>query len=154
MPNMAMEVWGENPTLLLTLHLGVSPTDAEWQAYLDVIGAAEARTDGFSSFRALAITDGGAPGTLQRARLNRLIKGRSVPAAVVSEARLVRGVVNTLNFFNPGIRAFAPTSFTDAVVHLGMPATASDEVLRQFNLLQEKLPPVKALQSINKSRAG
>jgi hypothetical protein len=149
MANMAMQLWGENPTVMLALHLGVSPTDAEWDEYVKLIATAEARTSGFSTFRALAVTDGGAPGTLQRARLNRMIKGRVVPAAVITEARLVRGVVNTLSFFNPGIKAFAPAHFRQAIVHLGMQATAYDEVLRQFNLLQKDLPPVKALHAIN-----
>lgn len=93
-----------------------NPTNAEWDAYLDLVDR-----HGVTRTQQLIYTDGGEPNAHQRRELNELLRGRQVPVAVVSTSVRVRGTVTLLSWFNHKIRAFPPSAVKDALAYLEIP---------------------------------
>src|SRR5262249_16125686 len=105
---MIHQVWERDRlSVVVSLHSAENPADEEWEAYLAVIKEAIDRL-GLENVRAIAVTDGGAPSSAQRNRLNQLLGGRSVPGGVVTDSALVRGIVTALSWFNRAVKSFAP----------------------------------------------
>ena len=112
MSNMVFEVVGD---LFLVVHRAAPPSDSEWSAYLATwkgIDMARSRT--------LVFTDGGGPSTIQRKRANDLLRGQESTTAVVTSSALVRGIVVSLSWFNPKIRAFSPEEGVAAFRYLSV----------------------------------
>ncbi len=118
--------------LFLVAYGTADPTDEEWDAYLDLV-----KHDGIERTMQLIYTDGGEPSAPQRQVLNELLRGRSVPVAVVSGSIRVRATVTALSWFNRKIRAFPPSALRDAIAYLEIPISRTDLIeheLRQLRL--------------------
>ena len=59
----------------------------------------------------------------QRRSLQRLTEKAPFPTAVLTSHALVRVVISGVSWFNPGIRAFAPTEIAPALAFLKSVAT-------------------------------
>src|SRR5687768_725931 len=102
MPQMTTRIFGKNPFIVMAVQTQKSPSNAEWGEYLTCVERAfENASQQPHGVRGLVITDGGAPGLLQRAQLNQILRGRAVAGAVISASPLVRAAVKGLNAFNP-----------------------------------------------------
>jgi hypothetical protein len=98
----------------------LNPSDVEWDRYIDFLEAM--RTPGPSA-RTLAVTEGGAPSSAQRVRLERRIgeHRRGSKLAVVTGSTFARGVLNAWALVRPGYRAFAPADLDEALRFLDIP---------------------------------
>ena len=92
---------------MVLVHMKNSPTDAEWEVYLDAI------TNPLESsrLRCMVITEGAHPTRAQQAALMALSKGKLIPVAVVSSATSVRFAVSVFALMNRGIKSYSPREY-------------------------------------------
>ena len=122
---------------VLLVHGEHAPSDAEWAAYLDELSRWLATSTGL-----LIFTDGGGPTSAQRRGLREVAASAgdpSVPTAVVSSNRLVRGIAIAISLFAPTIRVFTPEALVTALAYVGVTAGARDEVLQKIAALRRSL---------------
>jgi len=120
--------------LVVSVHTKKDPTREEWETLLVALKEAEARKAGdLSRVLTLILGDGGSPDTLMRDALSRLLKGRPLKMAVVTDSVVARGAVTAIGWFNPQVRAFATSKGASVFEYLGM---SDDEVRRTNELLQ------------------
>ena len=100
MKNLALKVIDR---LFIVVYGTADPTDEEWRGYLELV-----EHHGVERTMQLICTDGGEPTSTQRRHLNEVLRGRTVPVAVVSGSARVRGTVTALSWFNRKIKAFSP----------------------------------------------
>jgi hypothetical protein len=126
MPNMVLQLVNiSGGEVMLAAHTSKPPTDVEWDGYLALL-----RGRDVEKMRSLVFTDGGAPNTAQRGQLNDALKGKTSIGAVVSSSALVRGVVTALRWFNPKIKAFAPTDTAQALTYLSIKSPRDIAIIR------------------------
>lgn len=114
---MANIVYGKLGRLAVMVAGRDNPSDTEWDRYVDFLEAL--RTPGPVA-RTLAITEGGAPSSAQRVRLEKRIgeARRGSKLAVVTSSTFARGVLNAWALVRPGYRAFAPERLDEALQFL------------------------------------
>jgi hypothetical protein len=133
---MAYTLW--NGSHVVLVNGPAPPTDDEWKAYVrdverwlpDLVGT-------------MIVTDGGGPTSAQRRELKEVFSrnGRaSVRTAVLSNSLMVRGIVNALNLFNPGIRVFRPDAVDEALAYIGA-ALDGPALLAEVEWLRGRLRP-------------
>jgi hypothetical protein len=120
--------------LMILAHTSRPPSAAEWAEYVAAVGSRDP-----TKLRTLVFTDGGAPTSTQRKELNAVLGGRASRGAIVSASLMVRGAVSALGWFNPLIKAFAPTEVDDALQYLGVPPEQVPLVWGEVRRLREKL---------------
>lgn len=110
--------WRYEGRLAVVMHGFKSPTDMEWQRFLN-----EGVEHGTGPhLRILVISHGGGPDGEQRKQLGRVISGTSAPTVVMSGSALVRGITSALTFFNRHIKALDMSDDESAYRHLGLTA--------------------------------
>ncbi len=143
--------------LQIWLHTAQTPSDAEWDAGIQLLIDYKAAHHGdLSRYRVLAVSDGGRPGLNERTRFTSIYEKRAVPTAAVTiglSNAVMRGVATALSWLNPGFKAHGPDQFDAAIGHLGL-ARFDREILMQLEVLQKELAPLKTLARIRASRAG
>jgi hypothetical protein len=145
MPNM---VFKRINHLFIVLHTEAPPSEAEWKNYIDTtLETSRMPVIGFERMRHLIFTKGGGPNAGMRAYSNRMLEGRTVMAAVVSDSTLVRGIVNAAALFNKGIKAFSPTDWPRAFAHLNVDPSTNNLIWWEIQELGRSLP-VGALQGL------
>jgi hypothetical protein len=120
----------EGKLLVVALHRREQPSEDEWTAYLALFKQGFEMGFKLSDIRGLAITEGGAPSSLQRKKLLQIVPVATT--AVVSDNVLVRGVATALSWFRYDIGVFPPQRLNDALEHLGIPVSSRSELLDQF----------------------
>jgi hypothetical protein len=120
--------------LFIVVYGATNPTDDEWGGYLDLV-----ERHGIERTMQLICTDGGEPTSVQRRQLNELLGGRTVPVAVVSGSARVRGTVTALSWFNRKIKAFPPSGLREAIAYLEIPATRTELIEREIDVLRAEL---------------
>lgn len=99
------------------------PSDKDFDEFLRAF-----QKQDISKLRSLTVTRGGGPSTAQRKALNDALKGQQLPAAVVSSAAMVRGLVTALSWFNAKIRSFTPDQLDEALEYLEVPSLSWGQV--------------------------
>lgn len=127
-------VWKSYGDLVLIVHKVNSPTDEEWQRYLDDI-----KDRNVERMRTLVFTDGGVPTTAQRKMLNSWLAGRSTRVCLVSSSTLVRGVVTALSWFNPKTHCVSPERWEEAFIYLQIAPQERGKILREIQQLRAQL---------------
>ena len=130
--------FAEMGPMIVSVHAAQAPTDAEWDAYLQLCRKKMAQ----ERIRTLAVTAGGAPTTKQRAAIRELLRQGPVPAAVVTDVTVVWGIVTALGWFNAGIRAFAfneGAGIHDALKYLQVEGFVAASVLLNVREMQREL---------------
>jgi hypothetical protein len=112
----------------------LEPTDQEHRESIQFF-----RKLDFSYVRVLAISEGGAPTTLQRKDFNDIVAGRSIPLALLTDSVLVRGVVTAYSWFNRSIRAFSSDDIQDALAYLEVEEPQYEKFEAEIRLLQEQV---------------
>lgn len=137
MPSVVSEA---TPSCVVAIFGPTTMYDAEWEAFVAVIRDAIAA--GIPA-RCLVISDGAAPGTKQRAKLEAtLTPVRSrLKVAILTDSTFVRGVVNAFALVTPGgYRAFAPDRFDEAMTFLEMRPAQAEEIRAAVMRLRGRLP--------------
>lgn len=130
--NMAFEVVGRTFVLV---HNKDYPTDAEWDAYLQALGAHLSIKDR----RSLVVTEGGAPSSKQRTRMSAVVGNSLAPTAVVTSSSAVQATVGALHLRNADICAFAPSDLDGALRHLGLREEERQRILTVLPALQHQV---------------
>ena len=82
---------------------------------------------------------GAAPGARQRASMQELISKRSLRMAVLTESRLVRGVVTALHWFGLPVECFPDAKLDEALTFVGVPAERLGSARQRFQELLDYL---------------
>ena len=120
--------------LFLVVLSNAEPTDEEWTDYLAAV-----ERHGIDRTMQLIATDGGVPSSSQRRVLDEALAGRNVPVAVVTGRTGVRTVVTAMSWFNRKIRAFPPSGFREAIAYLEIPASRTDLIEHEMDVLKRLL---------------
>jgi hypothetical protein len=131
MKTMAFKVIGD---LLIGVHGSDSMTEEEAQACFQAISKVDIKRA-----RSLVFTRGGGPKAGHRKKLEEMYRGQAVPTAVVSDVRLVRGIVTAMAWFNPSVRAYAPSEVNEALRFLGVPENQWGYIQREAEKLKDEL---------------
>jgi hypothetical protein len=132
-PNLGFEFLPDLDLMVL-VHMKNSPTDAEWEVYLDAI------TDPLASnrMRCVIIADGH-PTRAQQAALIALSKGKLIPVAVVSASTSVRFAVSVFALVNRGIKSYSPKEYDRAFAHVGLAPAQFNGVRAVIDRLLQRL---------------
>jgi hypothetical protein len=149
MSNMAMNIvtCGDHH-VAIWLHTAEDPSPALWTAGVQRVAELKRTLGGdVSKILTMAISDGGAPNTLQRGQLfTDVLEGKARVAGVSSQLsnRLVRGITTAIFWLNPSFRAYPPTEFDKALSHLDISAYR-EQLLAAFQQLQLSINRVETL---------
>ena len=113
-----------------------SPDAFEWHQYIRDM-APRLRRD--QTNLALVLAGGTAPGPMLRVEMKEATQGFSVRVAVITDAPLVRGVVQAMSWFHPGYQSFAPKELAQAFAFLRLSESEAAEVQRCALELQAAL---------------
>jgi hypothetical protein len=137
-------------SVALWLHTDVDPPKDEWNVALDHL-IAETKTMRVDQMRHLVISDGAAPSTAQRSRMNKeLARDQPLRLAVITTVLsnpIKRGVATALSWANPQIKFFQPAQAHAALAHVDL-ADDVERIWNEYVELQSKLPPVKILEPV------
>lgn len=138
-------------SLVLVVHTAKDPSPEDWSAYLDVTVDAMAENQG--RCRALVFTAGGKPDATQRAlAVERGWKqNRLSPVAVVSDDRLVRGVITVFAWFGVNIRATRPDRLDVAFEHLELTSEEQAWAIGTRERLEEELGMARSVRSVRRA---
>lgn len=139
---MRTMAFGSIGNLVIAVHGTAPPNDPEWDEYMVVLKEA-ARIGGVERARSLVITEGGAPNSAQRKKVNELLSGRAGLCAVISDSAIVRGVVTALNWYNPMIKAYSPAQMEQAMHYLKVSGKQAQEALAMVGKLKADLAALR-----------
>jgi len=103
------------PNLVVSRETFDSPRDEEWNDFLKLL---ERQGDNVEKLRILVVTDGGGPNSAQRARLEAVLKGRSVRVAIVTDSAKSRFIASAVSLFNRDHGGFSKAEIKSAYAHL------------------------------------
>ncbi len=120
--------------VVILVHSANPPTDTEWNEIIEL-----QRNN--PSDKTLVVSAGGGPTNPQRMRMKEAIKGKqdNPMVAVVTESRVVRGIVKAMSWFNPGIRSFNPDQLGDALTYLDIDEAKRALFLRTVERMQGEI---------------
>jgi hypothetical protein len=138
--------------VLLWLHTSHDPSPNEWADALVEVDALKQRLGtGISGVRSLAITDGGAPNSVQRQQLYiESLASKTISSAAVSTVLrnpVKRSIVTAILWLNPNFRVFPPDRFVLALEHLGL-GEHVHAIFTELQGLQQQLTSSETLQLI------
>jgi hypothetical protein len=131
MKNVAFKLVGY---VCICYYNGFAPTEQDHRDSIQFF-----RNLDFARVKILAITEGGAPSTVQRKDFNDALKGRQIPLALVTDSTLVRGAVTAYGWFNKNIRPFPRANLEDALAYLGVPEAKYEKHIRAVAALREEV---------------
>jgi hypothetical protein len=126
-------------SLVLLVQAAVDPSMEDWDCFLDHTAAAMAEHHGWC--RVIVFTAGGKPDATQRARAfeRGWSQSRRSPVAVISDDRLVRGVITVFAWFGLDIRAVRPSRLDEAFLHLELSQEECAWVVAERQRLEHEL---------------
>jgi hypothetical protein len=133
-------------SLVLLVQTPLEPIPEQWDGFLDDTSEAMAQNGG--RCRVLVFTAGGKPNAALRSRsLERGWKdSRGSPVAVVSDDRMVRGVITVFSWFGLAIRGVRPDRLEEAFTHLELTREEQAWVLAEREKLEEQLGVVRSVR--------
>jgi hypothetical protein len=131
--------------VFLWLHTANDPSDDEWDHAFELMSAMR-RKEGlhFADVRVLIISDGGAPGGVQRARIARDFPFKSSVITTVLADPIKRGIATALSWINPRFYFGAPKDARRALEHLDL-RDRWNALWPVFIEMQKQLPKIEAL---------
>jgi hypothetical protein len=139
--------------VFIWLHTENDPTTDEWNAAFDWMDAQRAKetvSTSLDDIRSLVISDGGAPGGVQRARMGRDYPCKASVITTVLSNPIKRGIATALSWINPKFLFCEPTEAERALAHLDL-AEQWPVLWPAFVELQSSLPANQTLSSVAKS---
>ena len=124
--------WAHTGRLLVAVHGKSSPTSLEWSRFLN-------DNRSLRDLRVLVCTYGGGPDGKQRRELMAEASYGGVPTVIMTDNVIARGIVTTLNWFNPNMRAVP--LHADAMAHglLGLDASEAAHAVELRERLEREL---------------
>jgi hypothetical protein len=89
-----------------------------------------------------------------REALNKVLLGRPLRIAAVTDSIVGRGVVTAISWFNPQIRACSPSKPKDVFTHLGLSAEESKRAIEALTAISRLMPGVVSLSTLLSSFAS
>jgi hypothetical protein len=134
--------------IIVWLHTAADPSDEEWNQSMAAIQGLVTELDGnLSKIRTLAISDGGAPNTLQRAQFNKLIGvGKAAAVTTVLMNPVKRGILTAVTWLNPNFRAYPPDRSHLAFEHLEITAHKAKLMAEVEAACRRLSPPLETLR--------
>jgi hypothetical protein len=136
--------------LVVVVHDNQTPSAEEWTRYLALARELDVELKGRLELAgAVIFTDGGGPSSSQRVDFNKIVLGRTVVSAIVSESLAVRGIVGALSLFNSkGLKVFVPSEWKVAMDFARIPAERHLEFLQIAVSLGREVGDPKVLRKI------
>lgn len=124
--------WAHDGRLSVVVHGKSSPSPLEWSRFLN-------DNRSLRDLRVLVCTYGGGPDGKQRRELMEDAFYGSVPTVIMTNSVIARGIVTTLNWFNPNMRAVP--LHADAMAHglLGLDASEATRAVELREKLEREL---------------
>ena len=124
---------GKVGSTILKYHNEDKPADDEWDVFVEAL-----RTAGPGTTAILTLTDGGGPTPTQRKRAAQAILTRDepIPAAVLSDSMVVRGMITAVKWMGVSIAAFRPSELDEALGYLGLPLASKRPIEEAFARLK------------------
>jgi hypothetical protein len=116
---------------LIFVHTKEQPTDSEWDQLCEFYRK-------FKTDRVLVFSEGGAPNTVQRSKLNQVMDNNP-RVAIMTPSLLVRSVGTALRWFHDRIRVFGPAEIESALGHLALSDDQAQVVRRSLDELRTDL---------------
>ena len=135
--------FGEVNTYVILVHNKHTPTNEEWNEYIQ-FNFARGTTHGVLS-HFLVVTEGGSPSSAQRKAMHDAItpilqkKPTVIRSAIVTPSTFVRGIVTAMHLINPIFKAFSPDDMKGAYAYLGIPPAYFGEIEAMIASLKAQL---------------
>jgi hypothetical protein len=129
---MATMAWRVVGTVLVVTETDVSPSDAEWNAFIADTMKYRKRVN---EMRVLINTDGGGPNTSQRSLIKTAIDGKAFRSAVVSDSIKLRFIAAAIMLISKNHASFTSREWRRAYDHLSLNAEerrATDAAVREM----------------------
>jgi hypothetical protein len=138
--------------VIVAVHTVGEPSNEEWEDYIRIVlHAARLFGEDMAVVRQILVTDGGGPNPAQRAAIVKAtehIRGApSVPRAVISSSKFVRGIVTALNWLDRNVKLFTPEEVDQAIAFLGLEPAIVTEVWEQLSIIDEEMGPIEMIRS-------
>ena len=136
--------------LVVVVHDQQPPAAEEWARYLLLGRELDQDLKGhMEQVSAIIFTDGGGPTSAQRVEFNKIVLGRAVVSAIITESLAVRGIVGALSLFNSkGLRVFVPSDWKAAMEFARVPVERHLEILRAAVALGREVGDPKVLRTL------
>ncbi len=135
MANRTLKHGFSNSTCVL-VHTHESPKPDEWEEFVRELEGKMHRAV-LKTERLLVFTDGASLDVKQRGDMQRVTKA-GLKIAVLTESRVVRGVITALGWFGATIRGFGHAEVDEALGWL-VPATERGDILTKLQLYKDEL---------------
>jgi hypothetical protein len=143
---LAFELVGE---LLVVVETEAAPTAEEWVGYLEACRQLGERVGSSVHLaRTLIFTDGGMPDFAQRRALSKIIRGRLVRSALVTDNIFIRMTLGGFSIINPALKVYPTRDWPGAATVLGLDANQRAEALAVADQLALRVGPLSVLRSI------
>ncbi len=125
---LAFRTVDDKGTVIVVLG-ATAPTDGDWKLLVEAHRKEHHQ-------RALVVTAGGGPTPAQRKAILDVTGGKGLPAAIMTNSVVVRGIATALSWFAPGVRAYAPNDLKGALAHLhvSVPINIVQRVIDELKL--------------------
>ena len=134
--NMGFKIIGN---LVIAVYNEKPPTDEDHKLTL----AAYLKLDPTRT-KALVVTGGGAPTTLQRKDFTEAFQGHDFQSAVVTDSAMARAIVTAISWFNKKMKAFPRAKMEDAFKFLEIPPGMYDRVHKEIQTIEAGLRQTKS----------
>ena len=133
------------------MHTPNDPTAEEWTTALDAMSLGRRKVGvPMSDVRVLVLSDGGAPGGAQRARMASELPIKSSVITTVLANPVKRGIATALSWINPRFFFGGPKDAKEAAAHLDLEG-AWDQIWPLLIDLQKELPKNQTLALVAKT---
>jgi hypothetical protein len=114
--------WRFAGRLIVAVHRKASPTNVEWQRFLN--DSLQAGVN--PQWRLLVVSYGGGPDGAQRQQLMQTMRNQVTPMAMMTGSVIVRAIMSALTFFNPTMTVVDLHKDEDAYEFLGLSSAERD----------------------------
>ena len=128
--------WRFEGRLVVAVHTKASPSNGEWQRFLNE--AVNAGVDG--DFRLFVVSYGGGPDGEQRRALARIVdKSTAPPMAMLTDSKLIRALMFAFSFINPTTKVLGLDDGDSAFAFLRLDAEQRETARRLRRELEAEL---------------
>jgi hypothetical protein len=143
----ASMAWSISDEIVVTLHNGMPPRDADWADYMSDVEHSGVRVRGI-----LVIPRGTRITPKQRVEVQKWFEVNKARAALVTDSAISRGVVTALSWFGVSIKAYRESELEDAMRYLAVPREAHGKLKTLVTDLTELLKERGRVRTANAER--
>ena len=125
--------WGCADSTVFVVHAPVRPEQSHWDEFMEDVRAQQGLTG------AVVMANNSRLTPLQRAEIQKWYEANKARGALVTNSRMMRGIVTAMNWFNVDMRAFSPEDLDDALGFVRLPSDSWDNARRVLRILAENV---------------